>query len=171
MVDGIANQAESVTGWSWKLPNTSQKLVDPGSELVFDIRSDGTTLAWVQTTAKWIDEIAPGWLWTSPHTTEPAAVVATKRREVPAIGASETGKGIGGDYYALVDQSGGKEEQYVHVYRLSDARHWKVPSPADVRAADIILIDAEEVWILGITPKGAPSTIIRQRLDALGPGD
>jgi hypothetical protein len=46
-----------------------------------------------------------------------------------------------------------------------------VPTIPDVRPADLIYIDAEEVWFIGTTLNDAKSTIIRQKLDALGPGD
>lgn len=171
MAWGSGPTGETLTGWSWKRPNTVQQVVNPGSELVFDIRSDGTTLAWLQTTSKSIYESAAGALWTSPHTTEPPEMKPAKRRDVPSVGASYDSKGIGSGYYAMVDHVTGKPERNLHLYRLSDARHWQLPCPADLRPAEIIHVDDEELWATYTTLNDAHASILRHRIDALGPGD
>jgi hypothetical protein len=168
---GVEQSHEKLTGWVWKRPDTLEQLVDAGSEMVYDIRSDGNTLVWVQTASASSLDPATGTLWTSPFATSASEVEATQRRSVPALTIVPQYKVVGQGYYALVEQPVGSAERYLHVYRLSDARHWKVPTLPDVRPADLIYIDAEEVWFIGTTLNDANSTIIRQKLDALGPGD
>jgi hypothetical protein len=171
MLDAVGSNGEIMTGWSWKRPNVIQQIVYPGSEMVYDIRSDGTTLVWVQTTSKSIFDRAPGWIWTSPSSTEPGEIVPTRRRETPYTAAAGEYKAVGGGYYALVELPLGSKSRFLHIYRLTDMRHWKVPTPADVKPAEVILIDQEEVWFVGTTTNDARSTVIRQRLDQLGGGD
>ena len=168
---GVEQNHEKLTGWVWKRPDTLEQLVDAGSEMVYDIRSDGNTLVWVQTASASSLDPAAGTLWTSPFATSASEVEPTQRRSVPALTIVPQYKVVGQGHYALVEQPVGSPERYLHVYRLSDARHWKVPTIPDVRPADLIYIDAEEVWFIGTTLNDAKSTIIRQKLDALGPGD
>jgi hypothetical protein len=97
--------------------------------------------------------------------------VPTKRRESPYTAAFGEYKAVGDGYYALVELPLGSKSRFLHIYRLADMRHWKVPTPADVKPAEVILIDQEEVWFVGTTTNDARSTIIRQRLDQLGGGD
>jgi len=168
---GVEQNHEKLTGWVWRRPDTLEQLVDAGSEMVYDIRSDGDTLVWVQTASTSSLDPATGTLWTSPFATSASEVQATERRSVPALTIVPQYKVAGQGYYAFVEQPVGSPERYLHVYRLSDARHWKVPTIPDVRPADLIYIDAEEVWFIGTTLNDANSTIIRQKLDALGLGD
>lgn len=160
-----------IDGWIWKRPNVLEKLVDPGNEVIYDIRSDGKTLVWVQTQSKDILESAPGELWTSGFATTAAGIQAQKRRPVPASSLAASMKGVGDGWYALVEQPVGSDDRFLHVYRLSDARHWVVPTPADVRPTDIVHIDSQEVWFTGMTATDSYSTVVRQKLSALGPGD
>jgi hypothetical protein len=168
---GTEQDHEKLTGWVWKRPDTLEQLVDAGSEMVYDIRSDGSSLVWIQTSSSSSLDPAVGTLWTSPFTTSTSEVQATARRPVPALTIVPQYKIASQGYYALVEQPVASPERYLHIYRLSDARHWKVPTIPDVRPADLIYIDAEEVWYIGTTLNDANSTIIRQKLDALGPGD
>jgi hypothetical protein len=100
-----------------------------------------------------------------------SGVTSMQRRSVPSVSLVPQYKIVNQGHYAIVEQPAESPERYLHVYRLSDARHSLVPSPADVRPADLVYIDGEEVWFIGTTLNNAKSTIIRQRLDALGPGD
>ena len=168
---GSEQGQEKLTGWIWKRPDTLEQLIDAGSEMVYDFRSDGETLVWIQTTSPSSWDVAPGTLWTSPFATVSAGVTSMQRRSVPSVSLVPQYKIVNQGHYAIVEQPAESPERYLHVYRLSDARHWLVPSPADVRPADLVYIDAEEVWFIGTTLNNAKSTIIRQRLDALGPGD
>ncbi len=171
---GYDNQGhDKLTGWVWKRPDTLEQLVDAGSEMVYDIRSDGETLVWVQTTSTSVFDVAPGTLWTSPFATSASEVHGTARRAVPSISLAPSTKAANQGYYAFIEVSPTDSgyDRSVHVYRLSDAHHWHVPTIPDVMPADVIFLDAEEVWYLGTTLNGARSTIIRMRLEALGAGD
>lgn len=171
VVMGFEQGYEKLTGWVWKRPDTLEQLVDASSEMVYDIRSDGNTLVWVQTTSASSFDAAPGTLWTSPFATSASDVHATMRRSVPALTIVPQYKVVGEGYYAFIEQPIGSPERSLHIYRLSDARHWQLPVIPHVRPASLVYIDAEEVWLLGTTLNDAISTIIRQKLDALGPGD
>jgi hypothetical protein len=173
VVEDTSGANVKLTGWIWKRPNTLEQLVDPGSEVIYDMRSDGQTLVWVQVSSAALGTLAPGTLWTSPFATSAAEVKGTARRATPPMYLAESSKTANQGFYALIEQAseGNDAERHVHVYRLSDARHWAVPQISDVKPSKMIYIDSEEVWYLGATLNGAPSTIIRQRLDALGPGD
>jgi hypothetical protein len=70
----------------------------------------------------------------------------------------------------------------LHVYRLSDGRHWELPRFVDISPAAepnavtvpsaVLEIDETEVWYATQSQStNTPWTIVRQRLDALGPGD
>jgi len=173
VVQDLTQQMGRLTGWVWKRPNNLEQLVRPETENLFDLRSDGKTLVWIQTQSASVWEVAPGVLWTSSFATSAASLQPTERRTVPSISAAQSTKTANDGHYGLIEQttSGSDAKRRVHVYRLSDAHHWQVPSIADVLPTDMIYIDSEEVWYLGATLNGATSTIIRQRLDALGPGD
>jgi hypothetical protein len=173
VVQDLTEQTGRLTGWVWKRPNNLEQLVRPDTENLFDFRSDGKTLVWIQTQSASASDVAPGTLWTSPFATSAAELHPTERGAVPAVAAAQSTKTANDDHYGLIEQatSGSDPKRRVHVYRLSDARHWQVPSIADVLPTDMIYIDSEEVWYLGATLNGATSTIIRQRIDTLGPGD
>ncbi len=59
----------------------------------------------------------------------------------------------------------------LHVYRLSDARHWEVPPPPGLVNSTVLYIDGKEVWYLARLSNGLNQTVARQKLDALGLGD
>jgi hypothetical protein len=123
-------------------------------------------------------------LWTSPFTEDAAAVVPTKRRAIPKSGAYLDAHGIGGGFYAMLEQESTGRPSALHVYRLSDARHWaisgladswpgaQVPAGSETWPVSILHLDEEEVWFTGWSEYGhQQKAIVRQRLDALGPGD
>jgi len=95
---------------------------------------------------------------------------ATGRAPISLVNSYEA---AGQGYYAHIAQSPvlGVDYRGLHVDRPSDARHWQVPAISDVMPVDVIFLDAEQVWYVGTTLNGATSTIIRQRLEALGAGD
>lgn len=160
-----------VDGWIWKRPNSVEQLVDPGAEQIYDIRSDGQTLVWIQAKSTDFQERAVGDLWTSTFATTMGALQPQKRRAVPATSVVASMKGVGGGWYALVEQPVGSQARFLHVYRLADAHHWQVPTPADVQPTDVIHVDGDEVWFTGMSINAAYVTVIRQQLSALGPGD
>ncbi len=166
--------AEVLDGWIWTRPNTLTKLVDPGGELIYDMQTDGETLVWVQMPSESIYDNSVGDLWTSPFSKDPSEIQPTKRRSVPKTSSSGDYGKVGPGYYMLAEGnfSSQNSQTKTHVYRLSDARHWEVPNPAQTRALSQLHVDAEEVWFMAEMDDPFPLwTIIRQRLDVLGPGD
>ena len=151
--------------WTTAQPGVMTKLVDPPGQVVAAAASDGQTLVWIQNPA--IDQpdgtYAPGDIWTSPFTTNPAEVVPTKRRPAPPNGWDvQTVAGSG--YFAA-----STNDLKVHIYRLSDMQHWSFDWPGHV-VTHLIYIDEAELWYMTDTqaPDGG---LVRQRIDALGPGD
>jgi hypothetical protein len=89
---------------------------------------------------------------------------------------------IGGGYYAFGIGSIGIFDvpRETYVWRLSDGRRWTVPSFEDPNAdgtrraypIHLARVDAEELIYLSIAGQRDPkSHLVRQRLDALGPGE
>ncbi|MBX3126605.1 MAG: hypothetical protein KF718_07795 [Polyangiaceae bacterium] len=160
--------------WLWKRPNATAPLVEaPDGEMVYDVQTDGATLVWVQTKSESVLDRAPGELWTSPFSKTSSALQPSKRRTTPAISVALSMKRVGSGYYALIEQPlpAGNENWKLHVYRLSDARHWQVALPGALRPVEVVHVDAEEVWVRAHTMKVADMTLIRRRIDQLGPGD
>lgn len=182
---------ETGEAWVWTRPNKLTKLIDVAPQKVWDARTDGTTLAWVQVTATDTTEAPPGELWVSPATVDPAKLVPKKLRSVPPSGNSLNSNGIGQGYFVLAELRKapdgplkGAPDHRLHVYRLSDGRHWEVPRFVDVGPSTkkpassltvlgaVLHVDAEEVWWLGASQYSLDNwTIVRQRLSDLGPGD
>lgn len=154
------------TGTIWT-PGTGvfQDVIDaPGSQRVADFNSDGATLAWV---------VVPYWggagtLWTSPLGPAGSVPQPALRRTTPPVRAA--GSAAGSGYYAVFSPhdttTWAAGDGGLHVYRLSDARHWSSPIPASAMfAAYIYHVDAHQVFYSGNGP------LMRQDLDLLGPGD
>lgn len=157
----------------WKRPNTMEKLVDVSSGMIYDIRTDGQTLAWILTGSNDYLERSPGKLFTSPFASAASGVKPTERRVVPATSVVPAFKRIGDGHYALIEQPlpATNPDRFLHVYRLSDARHWQVSLPSTLVPADIIHLDSNVVWLLVTTKNGPFVGVVRQSLAELGPGD
>jgi hypothetical protein len=170
-------QRALLDGWIWSAEASYRRLIVPtGDRMVYDIRTDGAALAWLEMpyTDDYLDTQA-GELWTSPFATVESDVQRQRVSAVPETSIWSGGKVLGGGYYALVEQHESESSllERVHIYRLSDGRHWTVPMPDDVQAGGLLRIDAEELWYKArsAVAGGANQTIIRQRLAALGDGD
>ncbi len=161
-------QPEHAQAWMWNgATGAMQQLIATGNDIVPDVQSDGETLVWVRTPPKSVpeSELYPqGDLWTSPFATTPSGLTPKKRRPAPLVsggGNSAAGEG----FYAVVSYA----DLSVHVYRLSDAHHWSFPfqTPPSLMPSfrGVVYVDKDEVWYI------TESSIYRQRLDALGPGD
>lgn len=182
---GANAQGDILDGWIWKRPNTVEQLIDPGTDMIYDLRSDGQTLVWLQVPADSIYDQIAGGLWTSPFATTPGSLQPVRRIDVPPVTITTSFKAIGGGYYALIELPPDSEDRTLHLYRLSDMRHWTIPTPEvewpwetsssgphPTRPGEIVHLDAEEIWfMLTTTTNNATVSIQRQRLDALGPGN
>jgi hypothetical protein len=174
---------EVIDGWLWLRTNTLIKLVDPSPDILLDFRADGGTLAWVQSPTQDVYQPMATSLWTSPVATEPGKLVPRRVRDsAPAI-IGTTNFALGGGYYAIIDGIPNRNQSKLHVYRLSDGKHWVVPDLPDLGFGNIpsgsrsvpsaiLFLDSEEIWWVGMSQYvQQPRTIVRQRLDALGEGD
>jgi hypothetical protein len=129
---------------------------------ILDVKGDGQTLVWIRAPHGQDREgyYLPGDLWTSPFATTKSQVKPTKRRPAPLVGGVLSTAGDG--YYALY----GAKEGKIHVYRLSDMRHWAVGTPPEAwDLYDVAYIDSKYLYYRKI------GTMFRQALDALGEGD
>lgn len=137
-------------------------LLDPPGEVIPDMKTDGSTLVWVQTPPfQQGQSVYPqGDLWTSPFAATTMDLVPSKRRPAPLVGTAYSSAGEG--FYALW----GSIDKQVHVYRLSDARHWSfAPPPKALQFREMVYVNSDEVWfqtLLGL---------YRQKIQDLGPGD
>lgn len=150
--------------WIWnRSTHLTEPLIQPTSEQVMDIRSDGATIVWAQVAPKNAGDkyYMQGNLWTSPFATSKATLKPTKRRSLPMVGGITGAAGQG--YYAMY---GTTEDRKIHVYRLSDARHWEFVPPVEVGDIyELSYVDSKYVWYWTIIG------VYRQAIDALGPGD
>jgi hypothetical protein len=64
----------------------------------------------------------------------------------------------------MIDESAKIGE--LHLFRLSDGAHWKVPKPAAIEPGSALHVSDDEVWYTGLRDR-VMSTVVRQRLDAL----
>ncbi len=182
---------EAAEAWLWTKPNQLTKLLDAAPQKIWEARTDGATLAWVQVSATDTGDKPPGELWASPWTTSPAGLAPKKLRNVAPSGNSLEGNAMGGGYFVLIEPRTVTEgplkdapDHRMHVYRLTDGRHWEVVrfvdvGPSTIKPASsltvpgsVLHIDEEEVWWLGVSQYSQDNwTIVRQRLSDLGPGD
>lgn len=155
------NRAE---GWAWnRATSTAAPLIQPGGSIsVADIKSDGTTLVWVEGGLPLTPQGVYAWanLWTSPSVTDKNELVATKRRALPALGEINSSAGDG--YYSLY----GGLDKMVHVYRLADARHWSFKPPeSSLNLHEVSYVDKDYVFYQTF------ANVYRQSMASLGPGD
>ena len=151
-------------GWIWNhATSTAAPLIQPGGSIsVADIKSDGTTLVWVegglpltpQGTYAWVN------LWTSPFATDKSGVVATKRRSLPALGEISSSASDG--YYSFY----GGLDKMIHIYRLGDAQHWSFKPPvSSLDFREVSYVDKDYVVYQTF------ANVYRQSMATLGPGD
>jgi hypothetical protein len=162
---------EAMDGWVWTPQGGAKMLVSVPQKFIADLRSDGSSLAWLQLDMTSLSHAAAGELWTSPQTLENASLQPKLLRAVPSSQASAPFKAIGGGFYALVEQHDDQSLRKLHLYRLSDGRHWELPPPAGLLPSAIVWLTDQELLYRATLPSGAAHTLVRQDLTALGAGD
>src|SRR5690606_1532736 len=99
-------------------------------------------------------------LYVSPFATSSTGVVPAHVRNVPSF---VNNSAMGDGYYAM---SSHEPDRRIHIYRLSDGRHWSFEIPVDaVVLRDGIFVASGSVFYNTLT------SIFRQEIAALGPGD
>jgi hypothetical protein len=151
-------------GWVWRRStSTFEPLLQPAPDLIVDLKTDGQTLVWIRTPPKMpADPVWPqGDIWTSPYATTAAGVIPTKRRPAPLVfDANDMSMANAGHYAVFASDS------RVHVYRLSDARHWSFAVPEEFwNFWQISYVDESTIWYQ--TLRG----VYRQSIASLGAGD
>jgi hypothetical protein len=134
---------------------------DDGSEAT-SLESDGVEMAWFQGYERGIDfmDFRRVELWTSPFTTDPAAVRPRRVlvRDRPSMSFLEMGSG-----HAAIQETGGPA-----IVRLSDGMRWTVTPPPDREFGRVAYLGAEEFAIaVGRPMSGDHETIQFIRYDAL----
>ena len=110
-----------------------------------------------------LEHYGPAWLYTSPFATSASAVVPTRRRAAPALESNGVLSWASRGFYGFSCTPDG----LVHVYRLSDMRHWSfTPEGVSTGAcARVVFVDDGEVFYDGTY------NVFRQSIADLGAGD
>ena len=146
---------------------------------VWSLTFDGQEIVWMEVEGDpyALPDQMPGVLWASPA---PGYGDWSPRRiaEVAptffGFGAQRSGKGM----FALVEEKPDGFDRRIHVYRLSDGRHWELPNLPDLVRTDdadkstvpanILRVTDTEVWWVGMSESvKQATTVVRQRLDTL----
>jgi hypothetical protein len=166
--------------WSWSAKAGAVKLESSSQGQRIDITFDGRDIAWreyIENTAtpgRWMYDV-----YTFPYVA--GSTNATKRLvgrlpPEPYCGSQR----VGGGYYAMTEGecNNSQSTARLHLFRLSDGRHWTVEAFSDpekpgavTRPTGVLYIDEQEVIYRGDGIANRTSSIIRQRIDALGPGE
>lgn len=185
IVDGdvaLTMGAESVLDhhsiWAWDVNRQSRRVLTASQPFIQDVRSSGGSIAWVEAPS---NNVSDGQLMTGQYSFAGGVSGIRSVHAVAGAVVSRARYAMGGGYYALMsmkslDWSDGSS---VHVYRLSDGRHWQVPEPPafydpskKIRATTLLYLDDQEIVYAGSAdPSGWETEVVRQRLDALGAGD
>ncbi|MCC6521076.1 MAG: hypothetical protein IT373_00300 [Polyangiaceae bacterium] len=163
----------NVAMWARENGSALVGIVDAPGVVTLGIGSDGDTIAWIRTsigdmTNSLVDEAE---LWTSPFATTPGGLVPAKRVLVPHMPHfTLTPVAVGGGYVAFVASlpPPNDGDLSLHVYRLSDLRHWRTFLGRLGHVPEVTYLDGDEVWFHLFEDFGG---LYRQRLDALGPGE
>jgi hypothetical protein len=141
--------------------------------------TDGTDMVWTYsegTNACKNDPPNPE-VWTAPYTTDPAVVAATAHRLRKDVrGMSPEWYAVGFGYAMRTDYFGDPMTGGLFVVRLSDGVGWKIPGTADYAQSwsDVLGFTETELFVQVMMPNshigGSALTIMRIRLDSLGPG-
>ncbi len=138
--------------------------------------TDGTDMVWTYNEgpdACSADPIHPAEVWTAPYTTDPAMVSATSRRlRTEMRGMTVSPYAVGYGYAMHWVAYGAPPTNALFVVRLADGVSWQIPGSTN---------SSELSWgpVLGFTQTelyvganmGNSSSILRIRLDSLGPGE
>jgi hypothetical protein len=167
-------------GWIWSRERGFQLIVDPGDDNVYQLLTDGETLAWIQTdrSVGLFDDPKPGTLWTSPFADDPSGIVPEQRRELGVVRTAPLSYAMGAGHIAMLHAPPGKDTSRLHVYSVTDGRHWESPALPDLAdiggvtvPTKVLHVDAEEVWYEASSTTSSYKTIVRQRIAALPSGD
>lgn len=150
-------------GWVWTRASGAFKpLVERKPDDVPDIKTDGTTLIWLETpernppdTGDW----GPATLYKSPHATDAAAVVPTLlRANIPTTGPGPT-SAIGGGHYAVYSY----DADVITLVRLSDGYAWTITPMEPLAVFTVAYVDEDYLFYW------TQRNVYRIRIDQLGP--
>ena len=167
---GYDGEEQKLDGWIWSPALGAQKLVSPTNEFLFRFDGDGTNIVWAQMQARSIVDVVPGSLWVSPFGTVPDQLQPRRIGEVPRTTMGWGYSALAGNLFAIIEgnMSQVQDVTRLHLYRLSDGQRWEMPNPPGLIAGPILHLDADEIYLMGLTENHLTRTIIRQRLNALG---
>ncbi len=155
----------------WKRPDTTLTLIDPaGSRSLADVRSDGQSLVWIEADTPYDAQgnYPHGYLYASPFAETASAVKPKLIRDLPTD-VSAYMPAVAGQGYYLIHRVVGR----LDLFRISDGHHWTMTAPSGLEPCPTpVGVDATYAFY-GANKPGIyqAKIIVRQRLDALGPGD
>jgi hypothetical protein len=155
------------TGYVWSRTQGLQRIVDRSPQEVYAMDGDGTSLFWLQgdPQAQLDGPTANASIWRSPLATSAAELQPQKVRDLGTVNVPLT---IAGNGYWLL----AKELAHLDLYRMSDGHHWMVPMPEGYIWKTFLQWADDQYLFYGIgTPATKTIGMVRQRVDALGPGD
>ncbi len=163
-------------GWLWTPERGLESLLPVPGDALLSVLSDGDQLAWVQVPhSPGITTTGDGALWKSPFSLASTALAPVKVADVRAANLGH--QKMGGGNYALIENAPNSYQGKLHVYRLSDGRHWELPrlpnytkpgDPSLVVPIKVLRVTKTDVWWLGAPQVGVTNqTIVRQALAAL----
>ncbi len=135
--------------------------------------TDGKDMVWTQSQgANACDNDGPNpEVWTAPYTTDPAVLKTTARRvRTDVRGMSAYPYAVGFGYAARWDTFGSPMANSAFIVRLSDGRSWVLigfPKAGTLDWTQPLGFTDQELFISAGVPD---TTIVRIRLDSLGPG-
>ncbi len=171
LVRAASSPSDHAVAELWKRPDTTLTLIDPpGSRSLADVRSDGQSLVWIEADTPYDAQgnYPHGYLYASPFAETASAVQPKMIRDLPSD-VSTYMPAVAGQGYYLIHRVVGR----LDLFRISDGHHWTMTAPSGLEPVVApISVDATYA-IYGANTPGISQTkvIVRQRLDALGPGD
>lgn len=163
-------------GWQWMPDGRLLPLVSVPDKALLSLLSEGETVAWVQVPIElWGTTIeGSGELWKSSFVPGTGAITPVKVADIEM--ASMGNHAMGAGLYGLIATPANFQGR-LHVYRLSDGRHWELPrlpnhaKPGDdseTVPVELLRLTDDEIWWRGAPQVGIKNvTIVRQSLSAL----
>lgn len=158
----------------WNQAQGQKTLVYDPQKVVTDFAADGKDMVWSSLEGPDPDNLgvyAKQEVWTAPYTTNPEKAKATARRVRSSLFARNTKPWIVGCGYAASDFYGDVGTYHsLWIVRLSDGYSWLLKGmiPESLSWGRAIELTCDEIF--ATTTINNSSTIVRIRLDSLGPG-
>lgn len=152
--------------WFVRGNDAPRRLLDSGANDLRGFDTDGAVMAWVigLETVRGPSAFARSELWVAPYTTDALAIRA--RRLLSFGRSSYTGLHVMQNGYYVA----GDGDQPFYVVNLSDGSYWQIDQiPGGMRLLSPAFVSDTEVGFMAYPPGFQCFTMVRIRLDSLGP--